>query len=582
MAPRKPRDPSRKKAAPAKPRAGQAQRKGVLQRIAGPAAWAAMDGNPAAAWPRRTAEGSRIEPLAKPQFAPGFHLVRNEKVFVIGTDFARALEIHLHRLGFELPTLPAAQGGGQPRPNELLNRHTPFSILNELRWALDPETPFDTETAFQQAGDDEWLDLQLVSAQTVSLERALDRRREITETFRAVRDCRAVIITFGLAEAWWDGLAQRYLNRAVSREDAEKSPGRYEYHLLGYEAVRDCAAAILELLRRHGHPELRVLLAVSPEPLAATFRAVDVAEANAYSKSVLRAVAEEMRQRFDFVDYFPLYESVALSDRALAWEDDLLRATPRIIDQNVVRLVSAYAPGLVEEDDEYLFNLGLASERQRNFADAEARFRRVLELKPERHDAARHLGFVLAQLERLDDAHEWLERSLSLRPRDPWALYHLGVVCRRQGRLDQAVHYLGMATAIDSTNAGAFYQLAICLAEQKEMEKALAAISKAIAISPHVDALLNRRVSILVALKRFKQAEADARRAVTLAPTRAVYHHVLAGVLFRLGNLKDALIHQETAHRLEPANDIYKQRLAALRAIAAKAMETARATATMN
>jgi hypothetical protein len=85
-----------------------------------------------------------------------------------------------------------------------------------------------------------------------------------------------------------------------------------------------------------------VILTVSPVPLAATFTGRDVLVANMYSKSVLRAVAEEIRARFDFVDYFPSYESVMLSPRATTWEEDGVHVADAAVAVNVRRMVEAY------------------------------------------------------------------------------------------------------------------------------------------------------------------------------------------------------------------------------------------------
>jgi hypothetical protein len=81
---------------------------------------------------------------------------------------------------------------------------------------------------------------------------------------------------------------------------------------------------IIALIREHCHPEMRFVVTVSPVPLGATFKDADVIVANSASKSVLRTVAEELFRRFDFVDYFPSYEIVLNSPRALAFQEDQL------------------------------------------------------------------------------------------------------------------------------------------------------------------------------------------------------------------------------------------------------------------
>jgi hypothetical protein len=53
-----------------------------------------------------------------------------------------------------------------------------------------------------------------------------------------------------------------------------------------------------------------VVLTVSPVPLVATMEDRSIIQSTTYSKSVLRVCAEEMRRRYDFVDYFWSYEII--------------------------------------------------------------------------------------------------------------------------------------------------------------------------------------------------------------------------------------------------------------------------------
>jgi len=104
-------------------------------------------------------------------------------------------------------------------------------------------------------------------------------------------------------------------------------------------------------MRDTNHNELRVVLSVSPVPMAATHRPMDVIVANSYSKSLLRTVAENICTKYDWVDYYPSYESVMLSDRKLAWEADLIHVTSDIVSLNVGRMVDRYLPASTGFDE---------------------------------------------------------------------------------------------------------------------------------------------------------------------------------------------------------------------------------------
>jgi len=96
------------------------------------------------------------------------------------------------------------------------------------------------------------------------------------------------------------------------------------------------------LLTRYGHPDIRIVITVSPVPLMATFSKMDVVAANAYGKSLLRTVAEEWAAAHDNVDYFPSYEIVQNSNREAAWEPDLRHVTGAAVQHIMDLFVREY------------------------------------------------------------------------------------------------------------------------------------------------------------------------------------------------------------------------------------------------
>lgn len=58
---------------------------------------------------------------------------------------------------------------------------------------------------------------------------------------------------------------------------------------------------------------------------------------------MLRVAAEVARRRYDWVDYYPSFESVTHSDRKLTWEDDLIHVRQDIVRANVNRMLKEYA-----------------------------------------------------------------------------------------------------------------------------------------------------------------------------------------------------------------------------------------------
>ena len=160
-------------------------------------------------------------------------------------------------------------------------------------------------------------------------------------------------MTLGLSELWFDALTRTYLNKTPPRMLVAQQPERFELHLLDFAETMHSLEETVALLGKHARPDQRILLTVSPVPLSATHTGQDVLVVNSYSKSVLRTAAEHIAARHGHVDYFPSYESVTMSERQEAWNEDMVHVQAPLIQMNVQRMIEAYMPrgGLRGPDD---------------------------------------------------------------------------------------------------------------------------------------------------------------------------------------------------------------------------------------
>lgn len=135
-----------------------------------------------------------------------------------------------------------------------------------------------------------------------------DRRQHFAAVRRAFTEMDVFVFTLGLTECW------------AAREDGAVYPlcpgvaagcfdaGRHAFlNLTVDEVVADLRAFVAEV--REVNPRMRMILTVSPVPLAATAESRHVLAASTYSKAVLRVAAEQLAQLSD-VYYFPSYEVV--------------------------------------------------------------------------------------------------------------------------------------------------------------------------------------------------------------------------------------------------------------------------------
>jgi tetratricopeptide (TPR) repeat protein len=299
--------------------------------------------NPYATWGER-GEENRIEPVTKPAFDVPFRLIPGESIFTIGSCFARNVETELQARGFKVPIrdLFKTRGFKQHDLSIVNNFGTP-SIFNELSWALGGET-FDEELGFIELAKDKWIDLHLIAGiKPAPLKTVKLRRKALEKSIRSIRDCRVVVMTLGLVELWWDNEYNRYLNSAPLPLVLKRWPGRFELHVLSYEECYTYLRDALNLIFNYCGDDTRLILTVSPVPMMVTHRHSDVIVANSYSKSVLRAVAEQIVTEFDQASYFPSYESVTHSERRLAWMSDMVHVTKEIVAFNVERMVDAFS-----------------------------------------------------------------------------------------------------------------------------------------------------------------------------------------------------------------------------------------------
>jgi hypothetical protein len=306
-------------------------------------AWEDIARNKLAGWPSRLKGGERLSPVARPDFKSATVLTRTDRVFTIGSCFARNIEEALVDEGLDVETskyaIPESEWPG--RSNGILNKYHPYAMLNELVWALtDREFPYDS--AFVETAKDQWIDLHLPGpAHPVARERVVARRREICELYKQVRHCNVVMITPGLVEAWWDKQAQYYTDRTILRGTVSQYPDRFEFHVLSFEEVHGALSEMVRLLKAHCPPDLRIFVTVSPVPLGATFTSKDVLIANTYSKSVLRAAIEQIVCEHERVEYFPSFESVTLSDRDSVFGNDFIHVKDEAVREIIGRFVVA-------------------------------------------------------------------------------------------------------------------------------------------------------------------------------------------------------------------------------------------------
>ena len=289
------------------------------------------------------------EPLFVPAISPGFQMQREDKVFAIGSCFARGVELALTDQKIDVLSRTAEFDSFLAMNGELqlgfTNKYNTFSIYNELRWTLDPAAEFPRESLVD-LGDGTFYDPHTnPSLQLVSREETIHRREIMQMVTRRVSQCRVVIITLGLVEVWRDTFANVFINQLIPGMHS-RYPDRYELHVTNFVENLSNLERIHGLLSQFGHQDVQIVVTVSPVPLQATFSGEDVVIANTYSKCLLRAVAQEWAAAHKNVHYFPSYEIVQNSDRSLTWEEDMRHVKGNVVRHIMSLFLRNYCSGL--------------------------------------------------------------------------------------------------------------------------------------------------------------------------------------------------------------------------------------------
>ena len=118
------------------------------------------------------------------------------------------------------------------------------------------------------------------------------------------------VFTLGLTEAWLSIQDGAVYPVCPGTAGGEFDSAKYKLVNFSYPEVRKDMEAFFSRVR-HINPNMQFLLTVSPVPLMATATPQQVVVATTYSKSVLRAVAGFLAEKYPYVDYFPSYEIIS-------------------------------------------------------------------------------------------------------------------------------------------------------------------------------------------------------------------------------------------------------------------------------
>ena len=159
--------------------------------------------------------------------------------------------------------------------------------------------------------------------------------------FKKISESELFIITLGQTELWFDKNTRKYINGSPPTLGHNKTDSRFELHIPNISEVMEDLRELVCIIKDRS-ATAQIILTVSPVPFSRTFSPEDAITSNSLSKSMLLIAARDLADRLDYVDYYPSYEMVTSSNRAWAYEPDMVHVMPRCVEQVVTQFIEDY------------------------------------------------------------------------------------------------------------------------------------------------------------------------------------------------------------------------------------------------
>lgn len=348
---------------------------------------------------RLTSEVEYLSTKTWPTIEPPFKIETGAKVFTIGSCFARNIEEYFDVLGFELPTLgiKARREEWAGRPNGILDKYNPPSILHAVEWAReiylrdDKMRPSDLAELTLEVGEDQVVDLQLAGFVPVTRARHRQRRAQVYQVYRELFTADSVMITLGMTECWKDLETGKYIDGAPLTRQMLPFADRFEFHNLDMNAAVGFIDQAFSLIREVNR-DAKFVLTTSPVPLIRTFTGTSCVSANGYSKSTLRSACGVLDQRWgDELFYFPSYEIVSGARSWDFWQRDCQHLKSGAVAQIVHYLVQHLIRDLDQNEIDFLGTYAFSSLAERRTALERAEALVLRSDDPKHHERAQVL-----------------------------------------------------------------------------------------------------------------------------------------------------------------------------------------------
>lgn len=250
---------------------------------------------------------------------PKFEILKTHTVATYGSCFAQHIGRAMRARGYKWLITEHPPGGFSDANKQKYNYdvfssrtaniYTTSLLLQWLSWSTDRSL---VPTEIWKEGD-RFIDPfrpKIEPNGFKSVEELNESRNVALDSFyKSIVRADVFVFTLGLTERWFNsehGYEYPMCPGTAAGEFDEKS---HQFEMMNFEQVRINLTESIAIMTKL-NPKLKFILTVSPVPLTATYSKKHVAVATIASKSILRAVAEDIHMSSENIDYFPSYELI--------------------------------------------------------------------------------------------------------------------------------------------------------------------------------------------------------------------------------------------------------------------------------
>jgi len=147
------------------------------------------------------------------------------------------------------------------------------------------------------------------------------------------------------------------------------------------------------------------------------------------------------------------------------------------------------------------FNMGVLYSQRKDWANAEASYKKALELKPDYADAVTNLSNIYVNSGRAAEANDLLAKSAGTSS-DPKVLLQQGITLFNTGKQAEAAEIFQKLVAADPTSAEPYYYLGTIAVGQGKTAECIASLEKYLSLNPQNATNVATAKGLIAALKK--------------------------------------------------------------------------------